>query len=573
MTSHKYFSLRTPSLAALSNPVSKKLSNLGLIVFLLCVVMAIPTQAAIKKVEVRDVTIPIMIRKEFNPVMGLNVKLDEDEDSLELALTIKGINTKEIKEVAIYKAELNEKSGEPRDNVDPKTKKLGYAKANLIRGGKCVIKCKKADLKKGDNHLWISVTLSEKSSVESLVELTVTGIRTPSTRRYKISKATCKQRIGVAITYPSFPVKVQAPKSRRVLEKRTSKFSRIPGLTVTKKGTLIATFDNRYHHNGDLPADIDVAISRSTDGGQTWSDVITCINARDLPGIGHGVGDPAILLDEANNRVWIAGLAAPKTGHPIWKSELGTADPAKCGQIVLAYSDDEGQTWSDPINITEAVKRLDDPDTEIWGCLFQGPGNGICMRDGTLVFPAQIWGKKHMGVLVYSKDNGKTWESSKAMEFGGSESTVAELSNGSLMLNTREGAGGWRQVGVTKDLGETWKKHPSVGEEEGRLRQPVCQAILISMFNAKKQYNLGTSARHILFFSNPNAGNRSQMTVKYSRNNGDKWSDGLLYDQRGCMGYSAIYPIDKDYLGIFYEGQHGYLYFLKVTYKEIIEAR
>lgn len=533
-----------------------------------------PAQAKIKDIDVKEVTIPVMIRKEFNPVIGLNLKLDEDEKSVEFALSVGGVSTKNIKEIAIYKADADEKSGNILDNKDPQTDKIGYVRGNQIRGGKHVIKCKQANLKSGDNHLWVSVTLDDDASVEEFVKLEITGVRTPSTSRFKMPEAYSEQRVGVAVTYPSFEAKVQKNESTRVLEKRISKFSRIPGLTVTKKGTLIATFDNRYHHNGDLPADIDVAVSTSSDGGQTWTDVITCINARDLPGIGKGVGDPAILLDESNNRIWIAGLAAPQTGHPIWKSVEGSSSPADCGQFILTYSDDEGKTWSKPINITADVKRLDDSDTATWGCLFQGPGNGICMRDGTLVFPAQIWGKKHMGVLVYSKDNGKTWTSSKEMEFGGSESTVAELSNGSLMLNTREGAGRKRQVGVTRDLGETWRKHSSVDSERGALKQPVCQSLLLSLFNDKNQYNLGTRAKHIMFHSNPNTGGgRSHMTLKFSKNDGKAWSDGLLYDQRGCMGYSAIYPIDKDYLGVFYEGQHGYLYFLKVKYEEIVEAR
>ena len=57
-----------------------------------------------------------------------------------------------------------------------------------------------------------------------------------------------------------------------------SKFYRIPGLARSRKGILLAVYDIRYNHSGDLPANIDVGVSRSTDGGRTWSDVKIAID-------------------------------------------------------------------------------------------------------------------------------------------------------------------------------------------------------------------------------------------------------------------------------------------------------
>lgn len=45
---------------------------------------------------------------------------------------------------------------------------------------------------------------------------------------------------------------------------------RIPGLVTTNEGTLIAVYDNRYNNSKDLQEDIDIGMSRSTDGGRTW---------------------------------------------------------------------------------------------------------------------------------------------------------------------------------------------------------------------------------------------------------------------------------------------------------------
>lgn len=352
---------------------------------------------------------------------------------------------------------------------------------------------------------------------------------------------------------------VTRPNQKIVDANRTSKNFRIPGIVETNTGTLVAVFDNRFNHAGDLPADITVGVSISKDRGATWSPIRTAMDYKDLPG-GHGIGDPAVLLDPSNNRIWVAALRAPGSGHPIWTSSKGTIDPKDCGQFILAYSDNEGKTWSKPINITADVKRLADPDTANWGLLFQGPGAGIAMKDGTLVFPAQIWGHKggapHHGVLVYSKDHGTTWTSSKAMPWGGSESTVAELPDGSLLLNTREGGGpATRITARTTDLGETWEK-----VETDALRQPgnLCQAAYL-MLNGK------------LYFSNPNSGGRNTMTLRVSEDGGIKWPRSVVYDPRNGAGYSSTCPVNGNAIGIIYEGTSDYHYFVCIPEADLAE--
>lgn len=77
---------------------------------------------------------------------------------------------------------------------------------------------------------------------------------------------------------------------------------------------------------------------------------------------------------------WTHGMGNQRA----WWSSHSGMDINHTAQLVLAKSTDDGKTWSKPINITEQVK---DPS---WYFLLQGPGRGITMSDGTLVFPTQF---------------------------------------------------------------------------------------------------------------------------------------------------------------------------------------
>jgi len=67
-----------------------------------------------------------------------------------------------------------------------------------------------------------------------------------------------------------------------------------------------------------------------------------------------------------------------------WVNSMDGNGKETTAQLMLAKSTDDGRTWSAPINITGQVK---DPS---WNFLLQGPGMGITMADGTLVFPSSL---------------------------------------------------------------------------------------------------------------------------------------------------------------------------------------
>ena len=417
-----------------------------------------------------------------------------------------------------------------------------------------------ATLNPGLTYLWVSPVVKENANIDKKVTIQVTGMTTSSGVRHLVSKSTnasggaptTTKRVGIAV--------------RKAWDDSVNTY-RIPGIATTDKGTLIAVYDIRYKNSGDLPANIDVGLSRSTDGGHTWQPMKVIMDMG-APHANNGIGDPAVLFDPITKKLWVAALWS-KGNRSIAGSEPGLS-PDTSGQFILVSSDDDGLTWSQPINITKQVKN------PAWHLYFNGPGTGIAMQNGTLVFPSQYWdesakpGLPHSSI-IYSEDHGTTWKSGIGAKSNTTESAVVETTPGTLMLNMRDNRGGnkragsYRSIATTNDLGKTWMEHPT---SFTALPDPVCMASLI-----KAKVMVKGKMQEVLFFSNVASQTaRMNTTIKASLNLGETWPSAydLLLDERLTYGYSALTKIDNNTIGIFYEGERD-LYFLRIPVGDIIK--
>jgi sialidase-1 len=410
------------------------------------------------------------------------------------------------------------------------------------------------NFKPGLHYIWISPVLKNDADIDQQVIIRTSALTTADSKKQQITRATnttgekasFSKRLGIAV--------------RKAGDEGVNTY-RIPGMATTDQGTLVTAYDIRYKHSGDLPANIDVGMSRSTDGGQTWEPMKVIIDMGE-PHENNGVGDPSVLFDPVSKKIWVAALWS-KGNRSIAGSEPGlSADTT--GQFVLVSSDDDGKTWSKPYSITRQVK---DPK---WHLYFNGPGNGIAMQNGTLVFPSQYWdesrkpGMPHSSI-IYSDDHGKTWKSGIGAKSNTTESQVVETSPGTLMLNMRDNRGKYRSIATTKDMGKTWLEHPTSYEA---LPDPVCMASLI-----KGRVQIKGKMQDVLFFSNVNSQSaRKNMTIKASLDLGETWLpvNELLLDERSSYGYSSLTKIDEHTIGILYEGEKD-LYFMRIPVSDIIK--
>ena len=313
---------------------------------------------------------------------------------------------------------------------------------------------------------------------------------------------------------------------------------RIPAIVLTTEGTLLAFAEGRKKGCSDT-GDIDLVMKRSADGGKTWSDLLVVWNDGE-----NTCGNPAPVVDEETGEIFLLSTWNLGTDH---EREIIKGESEDTRRVFVLSSSDDGNTWSDSRQITEAVKQAS------WTWYATGPGAGIQLKKGKykgrLVIPCdhiQSGTKKYYSHAIYSDDHGKNWQQ------GGitpqdqvNECKVVELRNGDLMLNMRnyDRNKKTRQVAVSKDGGASW------GElyHDGILIEPICQASLI-------QHKFPGQRRSCLIFSNPaSEKGRVNMTLRLSYDDGKTWPYQKVVHP-GPSAYSDLVSLPDGNVACFYEG-------------------
>ena len=425
--------------------------------------------------------------------------------------------------------------------------------AEVVRPSNKVVLKSNYKLFPGVNFFWISLQMKKGTSLYTRINSELCAVKVDGrdlTCKY-LSPKNISHRMAIGV--------------RHAGDDGSAAF-RIPGLVTTNKGTLLGVYDVRYNSSVDLQEYVDVGLSRSTDGGKTWEKMRLPLSFGEyggLPKAQNGVGDPSILVDTKTNTVWIVAAWTHGMGNQrAWWSSHPGMDMNHTAQLMMVKSTDDGKTWSEPINITEQVKDSS------WYFLLQGPGRGITMSDGTLVFPTQFIDSTRIpnAGIMYSKDRGKTWKMHNMARTNTTEAQVVEIEPGVLMLNMRDNRGGSRAVSITKDLGKSWTEHAS---SRKALNEPVCMA---SLLNVKALDNVLN--KDILLFSNPNTvKGRDHITIKASLDKGLTWlpEHQLLLDEDPGWGYSCLTMIDKETIGILYESSVAHMTFQAVKLTDIIK--
>lgn len=536
---------------------------------MLTVLLSVVTVNAVETVRIRETQIPILLERIDNALFYFRMDAAQGSVLNEVTLSLGDeVDLSQIKAVKLYYGGTKNLKPEEAEVVLPEDYISAHRRGETLaaipsysvllgsrRPARRMTFSLAQPLFGGPNFYWVSLQMKPKASLHTCVTASIDRIcvdGAPVGLQYLSGKGAV-HRMGVGV--------------RHAGDDGAAAF-RIPGLVTTNKGTLLGVYDIRYNSSVDLQEHIDIGLSRSTDGGRTWEKMRVPISFGrygGLPEGQNGVGDPSILVDTRTGNVWIvAAWTHGMANQRAWFNSRPGMDVEHTAQLVLACSTDDGRSWSAPRNITSMVKHPE------WHFLLQGPGRGITMENGTLVFPIQYIGADRIpnAGIMYSEDRGENWTIHELARTNTTESQVVEVEEGVLMLNMRDNRGGSRAVSVTRDMGRTWEEHPS---SRKALRESVCMASLIRV---KACDNV--LGRDILLFSNPDTTkNRNHITIKASLDGGLTWlpANSLLLDEGESWGYSCLSMIDRETVGILYESSVAHMTFQAVKLHDIIREK
>lgn len=329
---------------------------------------------------------------------------------------------------------------------------------------------------------------------------------------------------------------------------------RIPAITTAPNGDLLISYDERPKDNGnggsDAPNPNHIVQRRSTDGGKTWS-APTYIHQGTETGKKVGYSDPSYVVDHQTGTIFNFHVKSYDQG---WGGSQAGTDPDNRGviQAEVSTSTDNGWTWTHRTITADITK--DNP----WTARFAASGQGIQIQHGPhagrLVqqYTIRTADGAVQAVSVYSDDHGKTWQAGTPIGTGMDENKVVELSDGSLMLNSRASDGsGFRKVAHSTDGGQTWSEPVS----DKNLPDSVDNAQIIRAFPNAAPDDPRAKVLLLSHSPNPKPWSRDRGTISMSCDDGASWTTSKVFHEP-FVGYTTIAVQSDGSIGLLSEDAH-----------------
>jgi sialidase-1 len=329
---------------------------------------------------------------------------------------------------------------------------------------------------------------------------------------------------------------------------------RIPAVVKAPDGTLLAFAEGRWQGCGDF-GDVDIVLKFSRDNGQTWTRHQLVADNGPMQ-----AGNPAPVFDLTdprypNGRLFLfynTGVA----------SEQEVRNGKAIREVWYKTSLDAGLTWSDPVNITAQVNRPNKPAmnpayafAKDWRSYANTPGHALQLSRGRYrgrlfvaanhsAGPPLPQFRDYRAHAFFSDDHGQTWHLTPDVNYPGSnESTAAELSDGTVLMNSRNQSGDVKRrlLARLNKRGTRWKSMAFADD----LPDPICEGAMISFRKS--------DGKQVLLFSNPNSETkREKLTVRASVDNGKNWTI-VREIYAGSSAYSDLVIQRNGQIGVLFE--------------------
>ena len=347
---------------------------------------------------------------------------------------------------------------------------------------------------------------------------------------------------------------------------------RIPAIATTQSGKLIAVADYRYGGADIGYGSVELRRSLSSDNGKTWGEIVEFTHGEyassPQPKYDAAYGDPCIVADRESRRAMIISCSG-NTGFPNGTRSVHQG-------IARFYSTDDGETWSEPVNLESQFYSLLDNST-------RGPIKSMFIGSGRIFQSHQT--KKgdyyrlycsglvkdkngsNINYVYYSDDFGENWtvlgDINTPPITSGDEPKAEELPDGSILCSSRISGG--RRFNIftftDKDNDEgSWGTEAASNSSNNGVIGPGCNGEI--MIVPVVRNSDGEKMNLALHTSPANASSRTNVSLFYKPLTGKSdYSTPAVFAKNWTKyqlskigsAYSTMTLMANNHIGVLYE--------------------